>query len=58
MRAAPLRRKDKKKERPCAPFQVRRAVMLYAYFLKPSFRLTARLNTRAPGLLSLLSAQK
>ncbi len=28
------------------------------YGLKPSFRLTARLKTRRPGLLSLLSAQK
>ena len=32
--------------------------MCYLPGLKPSFRLTARLNTRAPGLESLLSTQK
>lgn len=34
------------------------AVFLYAYFLKLSFKLTDRLNTRWPGLESLLSRQK
>ena len=43
---------------PAHMLPVRRAAVLYAYFLKPSFRLTARLKTRAPGLESLLSAQK
>ena len=34
------------------------AVFLHAYFLKLSFKLTDRLNTRWPGLESLLSTQK
>ena len=35
-----------------------RRSFLYAYFLKLSFKLTDRLNTRWPGLESLLSRQK